>query len=103
MPKGIRGLIHMKHISRFILPALLVLLLVKPLSASGPGEAKRVLILYSEDKNHPSHEMTEQGIREAFRSNKLFDVQLLRFLSGPWKRAPLVFCRSRSAKNPCWN
>ncbi|MCK7494509.1 MAG: hypothetical protein MZW92_27585 [Comamonadaceae bacterium] len=65
-----------KHIYRIISSALLVLLLVQPLYAAGPGEAKRVLILFSEDKTHPAHEMTEQGIREVFRSNKLFDVQL---------------------------
>ncbi len=39
-------------------------------------ETKRVLVLYSEDKAHPAHELTDQGIRAAFRSNKLFDVQL---------------------------
>ena len=66
----------MKHISRFILPGLLVLLIVPLLYAAGQGEAKRVLVLFSEDKAHPGHAITEQGIREAFRSNKLFDVQL---------------------------
>jgi PAS domain-containing protein len=39
-------------------------------------EIKRVLVLYSEDKAHPADEMTDQGIRSAFRSNTLFDVQL---------------------------
>ena len=80
MPKGIRGLIHMKHIYRVISPALLVLmlviLLVQPLYAAEPGEEKHVLILFSEDKSHPAHEMTERGIREVFRSDKLFKVQL---------------------------
>ena len=37
---------------------------------------KNVLVLYSEDKAHPAHELTDQGIRSAFRSNTLFDVQL---------------------------
>jgi hypothetical protein len=40
------------------------------------GEAKRVLVLYSEDKAHPAHGLTDNGIRQAFRSNKLFDVQI---------------------------
>ena len=38
--------------------------------------AKNVLVLYSEDKVHPAHELTDGGIRAVFRSNKLFDVQL---------------------------
>ena len=33
-------------------------------------------MLYSEDKAHPAHELTDRGIRAVFRSNKLFDVQL---------------------------
>lgn len=51
-----------------------------PGESAGPGRPdlpqKRVLLLYSEDKAHPGHELTDQGIRAAFRSNKLFDVQL---------------------------
>lgn len=52
----------------------------------GPGESaapgrpdlpqKQVLILYSEEKAHPAHELTDRGIRAVFQSNKLFDVQL---------------------------
>jgi len=38
--------------------------------------AKNVLVLYSEDKAHPAHELTDRGIRSAFRSNNLFEVQL---------------------------
>ena len=63
-------------IYRIVLPALSVLLLFQPLSAAEPREAKRVLILYSEDEAHPAHEMTDQGIRAAFGSNKFFNVQL---------------------------
>ena len=55
---------------------LLLLLLVQPLYAAESKETKAVLVLYSEDKAHPAHELTDQGIRAAFRSNKLFDVQL---------------------------
>jgi signal transduction histidine kinase len=43
-------------------------------SASLPQ--KQVLVLYSEEKAHPAHELTDLGIRAVFRSNKLFDVQL---------------------------
>ena len=39
-------------------------------------ETKRVLVLYSLDKGHPCHMLTEQGIIEVFRKNKSFDVQL---------------------------
>jgi PAS domain S-box-containing protein len=55
---------------------LLSLTLLQPLWAGQPLETKQVLVLYSEDKAHPAHELTEQGIRSAFRSNTLFDVQL---------------------------
>jgi PAS domain S-box-containing protein len=66
----------MIRLFRILAPALLVLLLFQPLRAAEPGETKRILILYSEDKAHPAHELTDQGIRTAFRSNKRFNVQL---------------------------
>ena len=67
----------MMRIHRLITPTLLpLLLLIQPLYAAEPRETKRVLLLYSEDKAHPAHELTDQGIRAAFRSNKLFDFQL---------------------------
>ncbi|MHC1727437.1 MAG: ATP-binding protein [Syntrophobacteraceae bacterium] len=34
------------------------------------------MVLYCEDKAHPAHELTDQGLRRAFRSSQLFDVQL---------------------------
>ena len=49
---------------------------LQPVWAEQPRETKRVLVLYSEDRAHPAHELTDQGIRSAFRSNTLFDVQL---------------------------
>jgi PAS domain S-box-containing protein len=57
-------------------PTLLVLLLFQPLFAADSRETKRILVLYSEDKAHPAHELTDQGIHTAFRSNKRFNVQL---------------------------
>ena len=54
----------------------LVLLLSASCIAATSNEPKRVLILYSEEKGHPAHDLTDQGIRAAFRSNKLFEVQL---------------------------
>jgi len=84
----------MKPIYWFVCPALLLLLIFQPLYGAEPKEAKRVLVLYSEDKTHPAHEMTEQGIQEGFRSNPLFDVQLYteyldvsRFGDPPYARA----------------
>ena len=61
-----------------IVSAVLVLslLLAQPLFATEPKETKRVLVLYGEDKAHPAHELTDQGLRAAFRSSRLFDVQL---------------------------
>jgi PAS domain S-box-containing protein len=55
---------------------LLLLLLVQSLYAAESGETKAVLVLYSENMAHPAHELTDKGIRTAFRSNKLFDVEL---------------------------
>ena len=71
----------MIRLFRILPPALMVLLLLQPLSAAEPKEAKRVLVLYSEDKDHPAHEMTDQGIREAF------SLLLIYFLSwvGIWR------------------
>jgi len=53
----------------------LALLLLQPTQATAQ-ETKRILILYSQDKWAPSHELTEQGIREVFNSNLSYDVQL---------------------------
>lgn len=47
--------------------------LVLPLEAK---ETKRVLILYSQEKWHPAHELTDQGIREVFGANAEFDVEV---------------------------
>ncbi|MBI5968905.1 MAG: hypothetical protein HY882_13755 [Deltaproteobacteria bacterium] len=66
----------MKRIYRIVFSALLLLLIFQPLYGAQPGEMKRVLILYSEDKTHPAHLMIDQGIEEAFRSKPGFDVQL---------------------------
>lgn len=55
---------------------MLLLVLVQPLYAAETRESKRILVLFSEDKGHPAHELTDRGIREAFQANKLFDVQL---------------------------
>jgi PAS domain S-box-containing protein len=61
-----------------IIPLVLALplLLCSAGLAASPKESKRVLILYSEEKGHPAHDLTDQGIRGAFRSNKLFEVQV---------------------------
>ena len=66
----------MKRPCKFFSSALLLFLLVLPLYAAESRETKRVLVLYSEEKDHPAHGITEQGIRAAFSSNKLFDVHL---------------------------
>ena len=66
----------MMRTHRLISPVLLLLFLLPPLCAAETREAKRVLVLYSEDKAHPGHELTDQGIRAALRSNQRFDVQL---------------------------
>ena len=63
-------------INRLIFLVLLSLLLIQPLYAAESRETKRVLVLYSEAKDLPAHEITERGIHAGFRSNERFDVQL---------------------------
>jgi PAS domain S-box-containing protein len=60
----------------FLCSALLLVLILQPFTAAEAKEIRRVLVLYSEDKDNPSQETTGQGIREGFRSNPSFDVQL---------------------------
>jgi PAS domain S-box-containing protein len=74
--KGVNGLSHASRIYRLASSALLSLLLVQLLYAAELKETKRVLVLYSEAKDFPAHEITERGIRAGFRSNERFDVQL---------------------------
>ena len=55
---------------------ILVLVFAPAFDAHGSLPQKRILLLYSENKAHPAHELTDQGIRAVIQSNKLFDVQL---------------------------
>jgi PAS domain S-box-containing protein len=55
---------------------LLSLALLQPVWAGQPPETKQVLVLYSKEKAHPAHELTDQGIHSGFLSNTLIDVQL---------------------------
>jgi len=74
----------MRFIVRLI-PAglLLTFLLPQPVYAEQLKETKRVLVLHSEDKANPAHELTDVGINWSFRSNTLFDVQLyIEYLDG---------------------
>jgi signal transduction histidine kinase len=46
-------------------------------------ETRRVLVLFSQEKGHPGHDLTEQGIRQAFLSNPGLDVELyMEYLDG---------------------
>jgi len=87
---------------RIIPLTLLVLLLFQPLLEAKPREAKRVLVLYSEDRHHPAHEMTDQGIRQGFSANNFFDIELYieyldvsRFGGPSQARAMADFLRSK--------
>ena len=75
----------MKRVCRSISSALLFLLIFQPFSAAETREAKRVLVLHSEDKASPGPEMAEQGIRADFSSNKLFDH------TTSWYQIPVIF------------
>jgi len=55
---------------------LLLLSLSQPAWAGPPKEAKHVLVLHSEEKAHPAHELTDQGMRSVFSSNPRFDIHL---------------------------
>jgi PAS domain S-box-containing protein len=59
----------------FVLLAVLLLLggIVPSLAAK---ETKRVLILYSQERGHPAHDLTEQGLRAVFRESPSVDIQL---------------------------
>jgi PAS domain S-box-containing protein len=80
------------------------LLLAQPLHAAVPKETKRVLILYSLDKWHPAHNVTEQAMRKKFRENSLFDIHeyaeyldLGRFHEPEHARAMAEFLRRKYA------
>jgi PAS domain S-box-containing protein len=67
----------MRQAIRIVVSSLiLMLLLASAYDAFESASQKRVLVLYSEEKGHPAHDLTDQGIREAFRSNKTFEVKL---------------------------
>jgi signal transduction histidine kinase len=67
----------MRQAIQIVLCSLILVLVFAPaFDAHGSLPQKRVLLLYSEGKDHPAHELTDYGIRAVFRSNKLFDVQL---------------------------
>jgi PAS domain S-box-containing protein len=67
----------MKQGIKIIICSLILVLVFTPaFDVRGSLPLKRVLLLYSEDKAHPAHELTDRGIRAVFQSNKLFDVQL---------------------------
>ena len=67
----------MRQRIRIVICSLILAVLFAPaFDAHGSLPQKRVLLVYSEDKAHPAHELTDRGIRAVFQSNKLFDVQL---------------------------
>jgi PAS domain S-box-containing protein len=67
----------MTPILRPIFAGLLLLFPHLQLAWAGPPKvAKHVLVLHSEEKAHPAHELTDQGIRSVFDSNTRFDIHL---------------------------
>lgn len=58
----------------FFLVSILFLIAGAVPSQAGK-DTKRILVLYSQEKGHPAHDLTEKGIRAAFLSNSSFDVQ----------------------------
>lgn len=67
----------MMPILRHIFIGLVLLLPQLQLAWAGtPKEARHVLILHSEEKAHPAHGLTDQGMRSVFGSNPRFDIHL---------------------------
>jgi signal transduction histidine kinase len=65
--------------SRIAAPFLILALLLAHGHAADAAASlplKRVLLLYSEQRDHPAHELTDRGIRGVFRSNRFFDVEV---------------------------
>jgi PAS domain S-box-containing protein len=92
----------MKIVCFVVLELFLFNSIASPSPPSGTRETKRVLILYSEDRDHPAHQLTDQGIRSAFESNQIDDVQLYteyldvsRFGKPSHARAMADFLRSK--------
>ena len=71
-----RRRIVMKIRNTILAMILLLGLLSQSLPAAESKETKRVLILYSEDTDHPAHELTDRGIRETFESSEGFGLLL---------------------------
>ena len=95
----------MMQIQRVIAAALLLLLLlVQSLYAAESKETKSVLVLYSEDKAHPAHELTERGIQsglpveQALRCPAVYRVlDVSRFSSPTHTRALVDYLRRKYA------
>ena len=67
----------MTPIFRRICAGLLLLLLQLQLAwAESSKEVKHVLVLHSDYKAHPAHELTDRGIQSVFDSSTLFDIHL---------------------------
>ena len=59
-----------------VFTGFMLFLVFCPLSGAEPKETKRVLVIYSEDKDNPGQQLAEQGIQTEFRSNDRFNVEL---------------------------
>lgn len=51
-------------------------LLLQPVYAEKPKETKTILVLYSEEKGHPAHDLTDRGMMAILGSNESFDLRL---------------------------
>lgn len=59
----------------FCINSIFLFLLLSVLHAEAK-ELKQVLVIYSQDKWHPAHEITEKGFRSVLDSNPEFDIRL---------------------------
>ncbi len=66
----------MRGIFLGVLPALWSLLVPPPWAAASPDEPKRVLVLYSEDKDNPGHQLADEGLREGLQAHPVIAVRL---------------------------
>lgn len=67
----------MKRLATIVFIFLCLFLIMGGIALSlETNKIKQVLILYSEERWHPSHQLTEKGIREEFESNTAFDEKV---------------------------
>ncbi len=64
------------RIGRLIFAFSVLFLVLSGGFTAAQSETKRMLVLYSMDRMHPAHEMTDQGIRSVLMPHQTFGIEL---------------------------